>query len=339
MVNDGEATTTTTATTTRRAALLAAPAILGLAGAARGQGAAFPSRPLRMLIPFPPGGGSDILGRIVAQRMADALGGPVVPENRGGAGGNIGTDAAAKSPPDGYTLLIAFNTVVVNQFLYRQLPFDFRRDFAPVARVALVPTVIAAGPKMRAGATLADVVAETRARPGALNHGTPGIGTITHVSAELMDAQTGGRLTHVHYRGTGPAVTAAASGEVELVSAPWSAVEGLVSSGRLRVLANIAGARSPLIPDVPTVAEAANLPDYAVDTWGGIFVPAATPPAVVARLAEAVRAAVDTEEGRAALASRGFQAAYADGPALARVVEADMARWEPVLRAANIQVE
>ncbi|MFC7691554.1 Bug family tripartite tricarboxylate transporter substrate binding protein [Paeniroseomonas aquatica] len=217
---------------TRRTTLALAGATL--ATPALSQGSDFPNRPLRMVIPFPPGGGSDILGRLLAQRIGDALGQPVVPENRSGAGGNIGTDAVAKSPPDGYTLVTVFNTIVVNQFVFRSMPFDLKKDLTPVARVALAPTVIAGGPKLKAR-DLAEVIAISRAQPGSLNHGTPGLGTITHVSAELMDAMSGGKLTHVHYRGTGPAVTAAVAGEVELVSAPGRRSRGwsrAASSGR-----------------------------------------------------------------------------------------------------------
>ena len=319
----------------RRAALAA----LSLAAApAWAQTGAYPNRPLRMVIPFPPGGGSDILGRLLAQRLGDQLGQPVVPENRSGAGGNIGTDLVAKAPPDGYTLVTVFNTIVVNQFVFRTMPFDLRRDLAPVARVALAPTIIAAGPKLRVG-TLAEVIAISRAQPGVLNHGTPGLGTITHVSAELMDSMSGGKLTHVHYRGTGPAVTAAVAGEVELVSAPWSAVEGLVRGGQLRALGSLSARLSPLMPGVPTVAEAAGLAGYAVDNWGAVLAPAGTPAPILSRLQDALRAAIDSTEGRAALAQRGIEADFGDAATLARVIEEDTRRWEPVLRAANIQVE
>jgi tripartite-type tricarboxylate transporter receptor subunit TctC len=324
-----------------RRALLAVPAAMPLARPALAQGGAagdFPARPLRMIIPFPPAGGSDILGRLLAQRMGEALGQPVVPENRAGAGGNIGTDAAAKAPPDGYTLVTVFNTIVVNQFVFRTMPFDLKRDLVPVGRVALAPTVIAGGPKLRA-ANLAEVVEITRRQPGLLNHGTPGLGTITHVSAELMDSMSGGKLTHVHYRGTGPAVTAAVSGEVELVSAPLSAVDELIKAGRLRVLGNLAGQPSPLMPDVPTVAEAANLPGYAVDNWGAVLAPAGVPAPVMAKLAAALRQAIDTPEGKAALAARGIESAWADGPTVTRIIEEDSARWEPVIRKADIRVE
>jgi tripartite-type tricarboxylate transporter receptor subunit TctC len=296
-----------------RRALLALPATLPLARPALAQGGAagdFPTRPLRMIIPFPPAGGSDILGRLLAQRMGEALGQPVVPENRAGAGGNIGTDAAAKAAPDGYTLVTVFNTIVVNQFVFRSMPFDLKRDLVPVGRVALAPTVISGGPKLRA------------ANP-----------------AELMDSMSGGKLTHVHYRGTGPAVTAAVSGEVELVSAPLSAVDELIKAGRLRALGNLAGQPSPLMPGVPTVAEAAKLPGYAVDNWGAVLAPAGVPAPVLAKLSAALRQAVDTPEGKAALAARGIESAWADGPTVTRIIEEDSARWEPVIRKADIRVE
>lgn len=320
----------------RRAALTLGG--VALAAPALAQSGGYPNRPIRMVIPFPPGGGSDILGRLLAQRLGDALGQTVVPENRSGAGGNIGTDVVAKAPPDGYTLVTVFNTIVVNQFVFRSMPFDLRRDLAPVARVALAPTVIAGGPKLRAQ-NLAEVVEITRRQPGTLNHGTPGLGTITHVSAELMDSMSGGKLTHVHYRGTGPAVTAAVSGEVELVSAPWSAVEGLVRGGQLRALGSLSARPSPLMPGVPPVAEAANLPGYAVDNWGAVLAPAGTPAPILARLQEALRQAIDTPEGRQALAARGIESDFGDAATLARTIEEDTRRWEPVLRAANIQVE
>jgi len=319
-----------------RRALLAATA--GLAFPALAATGPFPNRPLRMVIPFPPGGGSDILGRILATRIGEALGQPVIPENRSGAGGNIGTDAAAKSAPDGYTLVTVFSTVVVNQFVYRTLPFDLVRDLTPVAKVALAPTLIVGGPKLQAR-DLAEVVAITRSQPGLLNHGTPGLGTITHVSAEMMDAMSGGRLTHVHYRGTGPAVTACLSGEIELVSTPLSAVADLVRAGRLRALGNVGAARSPLLPEVPTVAEAAGLPGYAVDNWGAVLAPAGVPPEILAQLQAAARTAVDTPEGRAVLERSGIESSFAPGPELARLIASETRAWEPVLRRANIQVE
>ncbi|MFC7476783.1 Bug family tripartite tricarboxylate transporter substrate binding protein [Dankookia sp. GCM10030260] len=320
---------------TRRAVLALAAAPLAAPAIAQGD---FPNRPLKMVIPFPPGGGSDILGRLLAQRIGEALGQPMIPENRSGAGGNIGTDAVAKSPADGYTLVTVFNTVVVNQFVYAKLPFDLTRDLVPVAKVALAPTLICGGPKLQAK-DLREVVEITRREPGRLNHGTPGLGTITHVSAELMDSMSGGRLTHVHYRGTGPAVTACVSGEVELVSAPLSAVDGLIKGGQLRALGNVAGQDSPLMPGIPTVAAAAGLPGYAVDNWGAVLAPAGLPEPIRARLEAACRQAVDTPEGRAALAARGIEASFADGAAVTRIIAEDSARWEPVIRRANIRVE
>jgi tripartite-type tricarboxylate transporter receptor subunit TctC len=307
-------------------------------GAANAQHNDYPNHTVRVLIGFGAGGGTDTVARIVTQKLQEVIGGSVVVENRPGGGGRLAPDTVAKSAPDGYTLVTVFNTLVVNQFVYAKLPFDLKRDLLPIAKVALAPTLICGGPKLQAR-DLREVVEISRRSPGLLNHGTPGLGTITHVSAELMDAMSGGKLTQVHYRGTGPAVTACVSGEVELVSAPLSAVDELIKGGRLRALGNLAGQDSPLMPGVPTVAEAAGLPGYAVDNWGAILAPAGLPEPIRAKLEAAARQAVDTPEGRAALAARGIESSFADGATVARIIEEDGKRWEPVIRKADIRVE
>ena len=319
-----------------RRALLAAG--VACAGPARAQGWA-PARPVRMIIPFPPGGGSDILGRLLAARIGDRLGQPIVAENRGGAGGNIGAEATARAAPDGPTVMIAANTFVLNAHLYRSLPFDVRRDFAPVARVALTPMVVAAGPKLAAG-SLAEAVAWMRERPaGALNHGTAGLGTVTHLASELFDAQLGTRMTQVHYRGTGPMITALISGEVELAFTPLPSVEAQARDGRLRVLAVASAERVAALSGVPTVAEAAGLPGFEADIGFGMLAPGGTPAPAVARLAEVFRGAVEEGDAPAALARSGFEAAYAGPEALGRIVAAEYERWGEVVRRANISVE
>lgn len=298
-----------------------------------------PTRPLRLIVPFPPGGGSDILGRLLVARIGDALGQPFVVENRGGAGGNIGAEATARAPADGHTVMIAANTFVLNAHLYRSLPFDVRRDFAPIARVAVTPMVVAAGPKL-AARSLAELVALLRARPaGAVNHGTAGLGTVTHLAAELFDGRLGTRMTHVHYRGTGPMITALMSGEIELAFTPLPSVAAQVADGRLRLLAVASAARMPGHPEVPTIAEAAELPGFEADIWFGMLAPAGTPAAAVARLAEAFRVAVQEGDAPAALAARGFDAAYAGPAELGRIIAAEYDRWGEVVRRANITVE
>ncbi len=318
----------------RRTLIAAAVAAAPAAPAARAQGWA-PSRPPRMIIPFAPGGGSDILGRLLAQRIGDRLGHAFVVENRGGAGGNIGAEATARAAPDGHTVMIAANTFVLNAHLYRSLPFDVRRDFAPVCRVALTPMVVAAGPKLQA-----EAVALLRARaPGALNHGTAGLGTVTHLASELFDARLGTRMTQVHYRGTGPMVTALMSGEVDLAFTPLPSVEPAARDGRLRILAVTSTGRAAALPEVPTLAEAAGLPGFEADIWFGMLAPAGTPAAAVARLAGAFRVAVEEGDAPAALARSGFEAAYAGPEALARLIAAEYDRWGEVVRRSGITVE
>jgi tripartite-type tricarboxylate transporter receptor subunit TctC len=317
---------------------LAGAAAAFIAGPAAAQGWA-PSRPVRMIVPFPPGGGSDILGRLLVQRIGDGLGQPFVVENRGGAGGNIGAEATARAPADGHAVMIAANTFVLNAHLYRSLPFDVRRDFAPVARVAVTPMVLAAGPRL-AARTLAETVAELRARPaGAINHGTAGLGTVTHLASELFDARLGTRMTQVHYRGTGPMITALISGEVELAFTPLPSVAAQVADGRLRLLAVASAARMPAHPAVPTIAEGAGLPGFEADIWFGMLAPAGTPAPAVARLAEAFRVAVQDGDAPAALTARGFDPAYAGPAELARIIAEEYDRWGEVVRRANITVE
>lgn len=298
-----------------------------------------PTRPVRLIIPFPPGGGSDILGRLLVARIGDGLGQPLVAENRGGAGGNIGAEATARAPADGHAVMIAANTFVLNAHLYRSLPFDVRRDFAPVARVALTPMVVAAGPKLRAP-TLAAAIAEMRAQPpGTLNHGTAGLGTVTHLASELFDARLGTRMTQVHYRGTGPMVTALISGEVEWAFTPLPSVAAQVADGRLRILAVASAAPIAALPGVPTVAEAAQLPGFEADIWFGMLAPAGVPEPAIARLAEAFRLAVEGPGGPQGLTRGGFEPAYAGPAELARIIAAEYERWGEVVRRANITVE
>lgn len=316
-----------------RRSLLAAPALLLGADAAAQD---YPSRPVRLVVPFPPGGGTDNLGRMVARALADRLGATVVVENRGGAGGNIGAAAVAASPPDGYTLLFHGNGMAISDVLFRNPGFDWRRDFLHLARIASTPMLLVVRPSVPAR-TLAEFLAHARANPGRLNHGTPGAGTAQHLAAALFDDMAGTRIVHVPYRGTGPSVAGLLGGEVEVMFASVSAVEGLVREGQVRALANTAGRRARAWPDLPAIAEA--VPGYAAELWYTLAVPARTPPAVAAAVERAAREALDDPTFTAALMARGFDPEFLSSAELGPAMEEEGRRWAPVLRRAGIVAE
>src|SRR2546421_10556266 len=267
---------------------------LGLLGAALAPPApaqnmdAWPSRPLRFILPFPPGGGTDILGRIIAERMTASLGQPVVTENRGGAGGNVGAEAAARSAPDGYTIVLVAPSLAISKSLYSKLNYDAVKDFAPVSLVATVPNVMVSHPSLPAN-TLSEFIRLAKTKPGEMNFGSGGSGTSNHLAGELFNIVAGVKLVHVPYKGVNLAMNDVLSGQIQLVVIGIPAALPFIQAGRLRALAVIAPQRSPALPDVPTAAEA-GLPDYEVTTWYGVLAPAGTPRPLVERLnAELVR--------------------------------------------------
>src|SRR5438128_8375273 len=264
----------------------------------------YPSKPLRFILPFPPGGPTDILGRLIGERLASSLGQPVVIENRGGAGGNVGAEAAAKSASDGYTIVLVAPSLAISPSLYSKLSYDPVRDFAPVSLVATVPNVIITHPSVPAN-TLAEFIRLAKTKPGGMNFGSGGSGTSNHLAGELFNIVAGVKLVHVPYKGVNLAMNDVLSGEVHLVVIGIPAAAPHIKAGKLRALALIAPQRSPALPDVPTVAEA-GLPNFEVTTWYGVLAPAGTPAPVVTRLnAELVRImhAPELKERLAAMAT------------------------------------
>jgi tripartite-type tricarboxylate transporter receptor subunit TctC len=317
---------------TRRAALALGA---GIALPARAQDR-FPSRPVRLVVSFPPGGGTDILGRLLAQRMAEGLGQPVVVENRGGAGGNIGAQAVAQAAPDGHTLLFTGSSLAVNEVLFRSPGYDSRRDFAPVARPANTPVMLVAHPSL-AARSVAEVIALAKARPGELNCATPGAGTPQHLAFELFNDMAGTRITNVPYRGGGPALAAVVSGETQLLFSSAGSVEALLREGRVRALGVTAPRRLPGWPEVPAIAE--QLPGFVAELWYGVYAPAATPPAAIAAVEAAVKAAVEDPAFAQRLRERGFEPDFLGAAALGTATQEERARWEPVIRRAGITPE
>src|SRR5438552_887575 len=243
---------------------------------------AWPSRPIRFILPFPPGGGTDILGRIIAERLSASLGQPVVTENRGGAGGNVGAEAAARSAPDGYTIVLVAPSLAISKSLYSKLGYDAVKDFAPVSLVATVPNVMVTHPSVPAN-TLAEFIRLAKTKPGAMNFGSGGSGTSNHLAGELFNVVAGVKLVHVPYKGVNLAMNDVLAGQVQLVVIGIPAAAPHIKAGRLRALAVIDSKRAAALPDVPTAAEA-GLPDFEVTTWYGVLAPAGTPRTIITRL-------------------------------------------------------
>src|SRR5437762_4262460 len=251
----------------------------------------YPTKPIRFIVPYPPGGGTDVIARIMQPRLAEALGQPIVIENRGGAGGAVGTEVAAKAAPDGYTFLFTLSSHTINPLLYK-LSFDIERDFTPVTLIVSVPQLIVANPAAHIE-SMNDVVALARSQPGKLAFASVGNGTPSHIAGELLKLRAGIDMIHVPYKGGGPAVADTVGGQVPLLMVSMPAAMSLVRAGKLRPLAVTTLHRNPGAPDIPTVAEALKIPDYEVDSWYAMFAPAKTPAAIVSRMQKEVARVIE----------------------------------------------
>jgi len=291
-----------------------------------------------MIVPYPPGGGTDIVGRIVAQKLSEALGQQVVVDNRGGATGSIGAELVAKSLPDGYTILmgnIAPNAINVS--LQPKLPYDPVADFAPVSLVAITPNILVVHPSLPVK-TVKELVALARARPGQLNYPSAGVGSSSHLAGELLAILTGIRIVHIPYKGGGPAMIDTISGEMQMMFATMPAAMPHVKSGRVRPVAVTTTQRSPTLPELPTVSET-GVKGYEASTWYGVLTPARTPRPVIDRLhGETVRmlAAPDVRER---LGSQGFEPAGSTPEEFAAYIKSEIAKWGKVIRTAGIRPE
>jgi tripartite-type tricarboxylate transporter receptor subunit TctC len=306
----------------------------GMAAAQAGPDAPYPNRPLRMVVPFAPGGAADLVARICAQAMSEELGQPVVVENRGGSGGVIGSEAALAAPADGHTIVFhTLSSAVLNAGLYRNLPFDVRRAFAPVALVGLVPNLVLVNPRVPAG-TLQELIALMRREPGRLSYASSGNGTITHLSAHMLAEMARAEAIHVPYRGSGPAMTDLIAGTVHWMVDTMASVIPAVRAGQLRALAVTTRTRTPVLPEVPT-AEEAGLPGYESYNWHAVFAPAAVPQAVRARLEEATLAALRAPATQARLADVGVEPRPVGSRELEAFWDAQLALWLPIIRASG----
>jgi len=331
----------------RRRALLGSAALSPLAlaplappAAAQTARRAWPDRPIRLLQGFAAGGATDIVARLVSPPMAAEFGQPIVVESRPGAGGTLAAEALARAPKDGHTLMMINNGFAVSAALYRRLPYDPIAEIEPVAMVASVGLVLLAGPASApdAIADFADLVRRAQAQPERLNVATVGVGSTQHLVAEATQAAGRFRLTHVPYRGTPAALIGLRNGEVQTMVEPVSAVLGQLRGGEVRALAVTSRSRSPLLPEVPTVAELLGQPDFDIETWYAIAAPAGTPPDILARIEEVTRAAAATPEMRARLGELGLAPRALGSRAEVReAVHAEIARWARMVEAARIE--
>jgi tripartite-type tricarboxylate transporter receptor subunit TctC len=297
----------------------------------------YPSKPIRFILPFPPGGGTDILGRIISERLAASLGQPVVIENRGGAGGNVGAEAAAKSAPDGYTIVLVAPSLAISPSLYSKLSYDPVRDFAPVSLVATVPNVMVTSPSIPAW-TLTEFIALAKSKPGAMNFGSGGSGTSNHLAGELFNIVAGVKLVHVPYKGVNLAMNDVLSGQIHLVVIGVPAPAPHIRAGRLRALAVIAPRRSAALPEVPTVAEA-GLPNFEVTTWYGVLAPAGTPRPIITRLNAELVHVMHAPELKERLAAMATDPVTSTPEEFADYIKREIAKWGEVVREAGLKAD
>jgi tripartite-type tricarboxylate transporter receptor subunit TctC len=298
---------------------------------------AYPSRPVKFILPFPPGGGTDILGRVIAERLSASLGQPVVTENRGGAGGNVGAEAAAHSAPDGYTIVLVAPSLAISPSLYSKLNYDPVKDLTPISLVATVPNVMITNPSVEAK-NLQEFIALARSRPGGMNYGSGGAGTSNHLAGELFNIVTGAKLVHVPYKGVNLAMQGVLAGEIQLVFIGIPAALPHIKAGKLRALALVAPQRSPALPEVPTVAEA-GLKDFEVTTWYGVMAPAGTPRPIITRLNGELGKIMHTPDVKERLAGMATDPLTSTPEEFAAYLKQEIAKWGDVVRKAHLKAD
>jgi tripartite-type tricarboxylate transporter receptor subunit TctC len=317
--------------------IIAALALCVVALACHAQGT-YPDRSIKIIVPFTPGTGIDILARTLGQKLGDEWKQAVVVENRPGASGNIGTDAVAKSAPDGYSLLMTANTLVLNRSLFKSIPYDPVKDFAPIAPLAIGSLALVVNPSLPAN-SVKDLVALAKAQPGKLNYASPGNGTPHHLAMELFKSSTGTNLLHVPYKGTAGAVQDLLGGQVQVMFLPVHVALPQVEAGKLRMLAAGGTTRASATPNVPSLAEATGIRNIDTDIWYGLYAPAGTPPAIVAKLNAGINGLLHNPEVAQTLEKQGLQPTGGTPEALGRITRDDLERWAKVVRDANIQPE
>ena len=318
------------------------PAVISMPAAAQQDAASgspgYPSRPIKWIVPFPPGGAMDNIARTLGEQMGRRFGQPLVIENRAGAGGNIGTEAVAKAAPDGYTMMIVANGMAVNKFLYGKLNFDPVRSFAPVSLIAVVPNVLVTNAARSKATNVSEVIAQAAAAPGKVTYASAGNGTSIHLAGELFASMAKVDMLHVPYKGSGSAVTDLIGGQVDYMFDSVTSAMPHIRSGKLRAIAVTTARRSASLPSIPTIAEA-GLPNYELSPWFAVYMPADTPPAVVAKVNGALLDALQTPEARARFTAIGAEPIGSTPAQLAAHLDLEMAKWGNIIQLRGIRAE
>jgi tripartite-type tricarboxylate transporter receptor subunit TctC len=310
--------------------------VAGTGGAASAQ-SGYPTKPIRLIVPYPPGGSTDIAARVVGEQIAQSLGQRFVVDNRPGAGGNIGMQLAATSDPDGYTLVVGTTAHAINMTLFKDLSYDTVKDFEPIALLTEVPLMLVVNPSVKAQ-TVADLIALAKQEPGSLDVASSGNGQSTHLAAELFNAMAGVKMTHIPYKGSAPAITDVVAGHVQLMFDTVMSALPHVQAGKLRALAVTSAKRAPVVPDVPTIAEAA-LPGYEAIAWNGLFAPVGTPRAIIDQLnAETVKA-IQSDKVKEQFASMGATARPTTPGEFASYVRNEVTKWAKVVNESGARIE
>ncbi len=313
--------------------ILVSSALLASGLSAQAQ-SGYPQKPIKLVVPVAAGGGTDFIARLVGQKLGEALSTPVIIENKPGGGGNVGVDFAAKSEPDGYTLVMPITSFPVNPGLYKTLPFDTKKDFVPITLVASAPLLLVINPQLQVK-SLSDLIQLAKDKPGILNYATSGIGTTSHLAAELFKYTAGLDIINVPYKGGGPAVTDLIAGNVQLYFSTVPAALPQTKAGKIRALAVTSNKRLPGLSEVPTVSEA-GLPGYEVVGWFGLFAPAKTPPAIVERLNAEVVKILKMPDVREKIEAHGLLPGGGSSKELSVFLDAEIKKWTQVIKAANI---
>ena len=317
---------------------LACGIVAGLLGAQLASAQGYPAKSIRIIVSYPAGGANDIVARSVGQKMTELLGASIVVDNRSGAGGTIGADVAAKAPPDGYTLLMAAGAHALAPSLYLKLPYDIARDFAPISICAKSAYLLALHPSVPAN-SVKELIALARARPGGLNYASSGVGAPPHLAGEMFNALAKVQLTHVAYKGDTPALADLLGGHVDLAFVSISASSPLIKAGKLKALAVTSAQRTPVMPDLPTVAEAGGLKDYDISTWWGLLAPAGTPPDTVNKLAASAAKIAALPDIRSRFGELGVEAAANTPDQFGAFIRSEIQKFAKLAKLAGVKPE